>query len=38
MHRDLTGSAFRREIQRRVEEIETGKVQGTDALAALKKM
>jgi putative addiction module component (TIGR02574 family) len=30
--------AFRREIQRRVEEIDSGKVQGTDALDALEKM
>ncbi len=29
---------FRREIQRRVEEIDSGKVQGTDALEALEKM
>jgi putative addiction module component (TIGR02574 family) len=30
--------AFRDEIQRRVEEIDSGKVQGTDAFEALKKM
>ena len=29
---------FRREILRRVEEIDSGKVQGTDALEDLKKM
>jgi hypothetical protein len=30
--------AFRAEIQRRVDEIDSGKVQGTDALEALKQM
>ena len=30
--------AFRREIQRRVDEIDSGKVQGTDALDDLKQM
>ena len=30
--------AFRTEIRRRVEEIDSGKVQGTDAFEALKEM
>jgi hypothetical protein len=30
--------AFRRTIQRRVEEIDTGKVEGTDAVETLKEM
>ena len=30
--------AFRNDIQRRIDEIDSGKVQGVDALEALKKM